>query len=55
MNEIDLEKILEEYLLDHSLEDFFEEFNQTPLEIVELAYNEGYLDDDILSRLRPVD
>ena len=53
--EINLEKILESYLEDASLEDFLEEHNITPLEAVELLYDAGCLLDDLLEKQTPVD
>lgn len=55
MNNEQLEKVLNTYLEDKSLEEFFEEFNLTPLEIVEVIYDEGLLDDEILERFTPSD
>lgn len=50
-----LEKILEDYLEDKSLEDFLEEFNIPTLDVIILLYEEGYLDDYQLERLMPFD
>lgn len=55
MKEIQLEKILEDYLENKSLEDFLEEFNITPLEVVILLFDEGLLDEYQLDRLVPSD
>lgn len=53
MNE--LEKILDTYLEDKTLEDFLEEFNVTPLEAIEVLFEDGLLDPDILDKMRPSD
>ncbi|HRP36283.1 MAG TPA: hypothetical protein PLS50_00580 [Candidatus Dojkabacteria bacterium] len=55
MNNEQLEKVLNTYLEDKSLEEFFEEFNLTPLEVVEAIWDEGLLDEEILERFIPSD
>lgn len=55
MNEDELEAILDDYLEDKSLEEFLEEFNITPLEVVNMLFEEGLLDEDLLERMRPSD
>lgn len=55
MNDEELEAIVNDYLEEKSLEDFIEEFNITPQEVVQLLYEEGMLSDDLLSRMRPAD
>lgn len=55
MNEQELEKILEDYLENKPLEDFLEEFNLTPFDVILLIYDEGMLDEDQLQRMIPSD
>lgn len=55
MNEHKLEKIIDNFLEDKSFEDFLEEFNLTPQEVVINLYESGLLDDDQLERLIPAD
>lgn len=55
MNETVLEKVLDYYLQDNSLEDFLEEFNITPLEALTCLHESGMIDDMILQRMVPTD
>lgn len=55
MNEKKLEKTLNEWLDENSLEDFFEQFDLSAYEVAQLLYDEGMLDDDILMRMTPTD
>lgn len=55
MNEEKLEKILDSYLEDNSFEDFLEEFNLTPLEVLTSLYENGLIDEEDLERLIPSD
>ena len=55
MNVRKIEKLLTNYLEDKTFEEFLEEFNITPLEVVELLFTEGMLDEDILDRMVPAD
>jgi len=55
MNEIQIEKALEDFLENNTLEEFFEQFNITPLEVVLSLYFEGMLDEDILNNITPSD
>ncbi len=50
-----IEKGVELYLEDHSLEDFFEMFDVTPDEVVEVVYEAGLLSDYLLRKLIPAD
>lgn len=50
-----LEGVLRDALEDMSLEEFFEAFDLTPLEVVETAYDAGLLDDEILESMIPSD
>lgn len=51
----DLERVVNDQLEDFDLGEFFELFDITPLEIVELAYENGLLDEDILMKMLPTD
>jgi hypothetical protein len=55
MNEDILEKILDEYLENKSFEEFLEEFNLTPLEVLICIYENGLVDDSELERMIPSD
>ncbi len=55
MNNRELEKVLEDYLENNSLEDFLEQHNLTPLEVVEMLWAEGFLDEELLNRMIPSD
>lgn len=55
MNDRQLEGVCDYILEDISLEDFFEQFNLTPYEIIQLAYKEGLLDEEILRNMMPTD
>ena len=55
LNERTLEKIMEDYLENRTLEDFLEEFNIPVIDVVTLLYDEGFLDDYQLERLIPSD
>ena len=46
-----LEKILNDNLEYCSFEEFLENFDVTPFELFELAYDSGLIDDDILEGL----
>lgn len=50
-----IEGVCDYILEDLTLEEFFEQFNLTPYEIIELAYENGLLDEKILKRMAPVD
>lgn len=54
MTDTELERILEDQLENKTLEEIFELFNLTPLDIFQLAYYEGHLDDEILQNLLPL-
>lgn len=55
MNLKQLERILKDQLEDSTLEEFFEQFDLTPFEVVECVYDAGLLDDEILESLVPSD
>ena len=55
MNLKQLEKVITDQLEDQTLEEFLEEFDLTPLDVIILLYEEGMLDDDLLERKLPVD
>ncbi len=55
MNNRELEKVLEDYLEHNSLEDFLELHNITPIEIIEILWSEGLLDEELLDRMIPSD
>jgi hypothetical protein len=55
MNEDTLEKIINSYLENNSLEELFEEFDLTPLEALTSLYENGMISDDDLERLIPAD
>ncbi len=42
-----LEKVLDGYLQDYSFEEFLEEFNLTPLEVLICAFDNGLVDEDL--------
>lgn len=53
-NEV-IEKIVEDYLEDNSLEEFLEEFDITPAEAVTCLFNSGLIDENDLQRFKPID
>ena len=55
MNLKQLEKVITTQLEDQTLEEFLEEFDLSPLDVVILLYEEGMLDDELLERKLPVD
>ena len=55
MNLKQLERIIASQLEDQTLEEFLEEFDLTPLDVVVILYEEGMLDDELLERKLPVD
>jgi hypothetical protein len=55
MNLKQLERIIIDQLEDKTLEEFLEEFDLTPLDVVVILYDEGMLDDELLERKIPVD
>lgn len=55
MNPKQLERILKDQLEDYTLEEFFEQFDLTPFEVVEVIYDAGLLDDEILESMIPSD
>lgn len=55
MNEEQLEKILNGYCEDNSFDEFLEEFNLTPLEVLICIYENGLVSDTELERLIPSD
>lgn len=55
MNKKQLERVVRDQLEEYTLEEFFEMFDLTPLEVVELIYDEGQLDDVILESMVPSD
>jgi hypothetical protein len=55
MNLKQLERIIIDQLEDKTLEEFLEEFDLTPLDVVVILYEEGMLDDELLERKIPVD
>ena len=50
-----IEGVCDYILEDLTLEEFFEQFNLTPYDIIQLAYDEGMLDEEILERMLPTD
>lgn len=54
-DELIIEKIVEDYLEDASLEDFLEEFDITPVECVMQLYNDGLITQEQMQRFIPVD
>jgi hypothetical protein len=54
MNEEALEKIIDSYLEDNSFEDFLEEFDLTPLEVLVVLFRDGMIDERELERFQPV-
>lgn len=55
MNIKQLERILKDQLEDKTLEELFEEFDLTALEVFEAMYDIGKLDEEILDRMVPSD
>ena len=55
MKSKDLERVVNDQLEDFDLGEFFELFDITAFEIVELAYENGLLDEDILMKMLPTD
>lgn len=55
MNLRQLEKVIIDQLEDKTLEEFLEQFDVTPLEAVNVLFEEGYLDPDLLEVMLPVD
>lgn len=55
MTEKELERLVNDYLEDNSLEDFLELHNISVIDNVLLLYDEGFLDDLILERMKPTD
>lgn len=55
MNIKQLERITVTELEDKTLEEFLEEFDLTPLDVIVILYEEGMLDDELLERKLPVD
>lgn len=55
MKSKDLERVVNDQLEYFDLGEFFELFDITPFEIVELAYENGLLDEDILMKMLPTD
>lgn len=55
MNKKQLERVVRDQLEEYTLEEFFEMFDLTPLEVIELIYDEGQLDDVILESMVPSD
>lgn len=50
-----LERILNDQLEVYLLEEFFELFDLTPLEVFQVVYDAGLLDEEILTRMVPAD
>lgn len=55
MNLKQLEKVIKDQLEDQTLEEFLEEFDLTPLDVVVILYEEGMLDEELLERKLSVD
>lgn len=55
MNDRQLQKIVEVYLEDSSLEEFLEQFDITPFEAVKYLYEGGYIDEETLKSQLPTD
>lgn len=53
--ETDLEKVVEYYLEDYSLEDLLEEFDITPVECIIQLWRSGYITRDDLARFLSTD
>lgn len=45
-----LETVLDNYLYDYSFEDFLEEFNLTPLDVLICAFDNGLVDEDLFTQ-----
>ncbi len=50
-----LEKVVDDQLEDTTLEDFLEQFDITVYEIIQLAYDNGLLEESILRHMLPTD
>lgn len=50
-----IERIVIDQLEQYTLEEFFEFFDLTPLDVVSFLYDEGFLREDILNSFLPVD
>lgn len=55
MNRKQLEVLLNDQLEQYTLEEFFEQFDLTPLDVVEVVYDAGQMDDEILEGMTPSD
>lgn len=55
MNNKQIEGVCDYILEELTMEEFFEQFNLTPYDIIQLAYDEGMLDEEILERMLPTD
>lgn len=55
MNHKQLERVIVTQLEDQTLEEFLEEFDLTPLDVIVILYEEGMLDEELLERKLPVD
>jgi hypothetical protein len=55
MNLKQLERVIITQLEDKTLEEFLEEFDLSPLDVVVILYEEGMLDEELLERKLPVD
>lgn len=51
----DLERAVDDQLEMYSLEEFFEFFDITPFEIIQLAFENGLLDEEILENMVPIE
>ncbi len=55
MNLKQLERMLLDQLEDRTLEEFLEEFDLTPFDVIVILYDEGLLDEELLERKLAVD
>ena len=55
MNNKQIEGVCDYILEELTMEEFFEQFNLTPYDIIQLAYENGLLDEKILKRMTPID
>lgn len=55
MNNKQLEKIVSDQLEYKSLEEFFEQFDLTPFEIVRAVFESSLIDEELLEALTPSD
>lgn len=55
MNRKQLEELLNDQLEESTLEEFFEQFDLTPLDVVSVVYDAGQMDDVLLEKMVPSD